>query len=92
MAVVCVGALGWLTVMCVRGALVRRRRRHFALAAVAAAVIVALHSLVDFSLQMPAVAFLFAIVMGIGVGQSEATAERQGAAPGAPRWNAVAGQ
>ena len=92
MAVLCVGALGWLTLMCVRGAFVRRRRRHFALAAVAAAVIVALHSLVDFSLQMPAVAFLFAVVMGIGVGQSEATAERHGTTPGAPRWNAVAGR
>ena len=76
MAAACVGALGWLTWMCARGALRRRRRRLYALAAVSAAAIVALHSLVDFSLQIPAVAILFAVVMGVGLGQSEGHSER----------------
>jgi hypothetical protein len=40
------------------------------LAAAGCAVIAAGHSLVDFSLQIPAVAIVFAAVLGVGVRQS----------------------
>ena len=46
-----------------------------ALTAVGASLLVAFHSLFDFSLQMPAVALLFAIILGIGVGQARTTRE-----------------
>lgn len=50
----------------------RRRRRGSALPAigVAATVLVGLHSLLDFSLQMPAVSVLYAFIMGMAVSQS----------------------
>jgi O-antigen ligase len=74
MAALWIAAMGALVWQCARGALRRRRRRLYSLAAVAAAVIVGLHSLVDFSLQMPAVSLVFAVLMGIGLAQSEGTA------------------
>jgi O-antigen ligase len=68
-------ALAWyaaflfLAVLCARGVLKRHRRRIYALTAVGAIVLVAFHSLFDFSLQMPAVSVLFAAVLGVGLGQ-----------------------
>ena len=53
-----------------RGLWRRRRNRHFPALAVAATVLVALHSLIDFSLQMPAIAILYAFILGLGVAQS----------------------
>lgn len=58
---------------------VRTRKRHqetpaFALACFAAA---AVHSLVDFSLQIPAIAALFAAILGIGWAQSFPTRQRR---------------
>jgi len=76
MALLCVGALGWATLICVRGVMTRRRRRLYALGAVSATTIVALHSFVDFSLQMPAVAVLYAVVLGVGLGQAQGRSER----------------
>ena len=55
---------------CLRGVFVRRRGQLFPLAALAATVVVALHALVDFSLQIPAVAVTYATVLGIGVAQA----------------------
>jgi O-antigen ligase len=63
-------ALGWLWFLCLRGALTRRRNRLFALAAAGACGVVAIHSAVDFSLQIPAVMLSFATLLGIGVAQS----------------------
>lgn len=64
---------------------VRTRKRHqetpaFALACFVAA---AVHALVDFSLQIPAVAALFAAILGIGWAQSFAT--RRAGVPGVSR-------
>jgi O-antigen ligase len=63
-------AIGGLVLTCLRG--VRRRHRDWAYPAVgvAASVLVGLHALVDFSLQIPAVAILYACIMGIGCAQS----------------------
>lgn len=55
---------------CCRGLFVRRRNLAFPLAALVAGVLVGLHALVDFSLQIPAVAVTFAALLGIGVAQA----------------------
>jgi hypothetical protein len=39
--------------------------------AVGATVLVGFHSIFDFSLQMPAVSVLYAVILGIGIGQSQ---------------------
>jgi O-antigen ligase len=66
-------ALGGLVVTCLKG--VRRRHREWAFPAlgVAASVLVGVHALFDFSLQIPAVAILYACIMGIGCAQSESS-------------------
>jgi O-antigen ligase len=63
-------ALGGLAATCLRG--VRRRHRDWAFPAlgVASSVLVGLHALVDFSLQLPAVAILYACIMGVACAQS----------------------
>ncbi len=53
-----------------RGAMTRRRMIPVPALAFSIAVAGALHSLVDFSLQMPATAALFAILLGVGFAQS----------------------
>ena len=64
--------LGPLTIFvgCVAAVFVRRRSQMFPLVAATATVCVALHSLVDFSLQIPAVAVTFAAILGMGAAQS----------------------
>jgi O-antigen ligase len=69
-AVAWVAALGWLMALCARGVFRRRRRKIYALAAVSATMLVAFHSLFDFSLQIPAVSILYVTVLGVGLAQS----------------------
>lgn len=54
---------------------VQMRKRDWAIAGigVAATVLVGLHALVDFSLQIPAVAMLYAFMLGIAIAQSWST-------------------
>lgn len=61
--------------LCLRGAVKRRRRRLYPLVATAAAVLVALHAVTDFSLLMPAVALTFAAILGIGCAQGRQRVE-----------------
>ncbi len=62
------GALG---VQCVKGLSRRRReRRIFPAIGLAAMVLVGAHSLIDFSMQIPAVATTFAFIMGIAITES----------------------
>lgn len=64
-------AIAWLGLACcARG--VRRRHRDWAFPAtgLAATVLVGVHSLFDFSLQMPAVAITYACILGVGCAQS----------------------
>ena len=61
---------------CLHGLFVRRRDQLFPLVAVGATVLVALHALVDFSLQIPAVAVTYAALLGIGVAQATPSAKR----------------
>jgi O-antigen ligase len=60
------GALAVVFVVILRGAVLRQRNRVFPVVACAAIVAGGLHSLVDFSLQMPATAALFAFLLGVG--------------------------
>ena len=66
-------ALGGLALTCLQG--VRRRHRDWVYPAtgVAASTLVGIHALVDFSLQIPAVALLYAVIMGVAVAQSNSS-------------------
>jgi O-antigen ligase len=72
-------AIAWWTAWtlliadCLRGVFRRRRNRQFVILAVGASVLVAVHSAFDFSLQIPAVAFFYAALIGIGLAQSRST-------------------
>jgi O-antigen ligase len=63
-------ALSWLLVLCIRGVFVRRRDRAYPLLAAGCGALVATHSLFDFSLQIPAIALTFAVILGLGVAQA----------------------
>jgi O-antigen ligase len=67
------GAMVWLVFLCLRGIRIRRRNRLYPMIAVGASVLVAVHSSVDFSLQLPAVALMYATLLGLGVAQAFST-------------------
>jgi len=68
-------AIVWLTWICARGVLTRRRNRVYPMLAVGAGVLVGAHSIFDFSLQMPAIALAYAAILGLGVAQAFSTRE-----------------
>jgi O-antigen ligase len=72
------GAMALVAWHCLRGVWTRRRDRVFPLVGFSACVIVAIHSSVDFSLQLPAVSLLFAVLLGVGCMQSYPTRQRCG--------------
>lgn len=55
---------------CVHGVFKRRRDYVYSIVAVSASSYVALHSFFDFGIQMQANALVFAVILGVGVGQS----------------------
>jgi O-antigen ligase len=75
------GALLWfsaltaLVLRCFLGVFRRERDRLYPLVGCCAGLLVGLHSFVDFSLQIPAVAATFAALLGIGVAQSYSSQE-----------------
>jgi O-antigen ligase len=68
-------AIGWLILACVKGAVARRRNATPAIAAASVGALVATHALVDFSLQIEAVALTFSAILGVGVAQSQSSRE-----------------
>ena len=76
-AVAFFAALGLLTGRCVMGVFQRRRDGIYPAIAVAATVLVGVHAVVDFSLQIPAVAVTYAAIFGMGVAQSLSTTTRR---------------
>jgi len=66
-------ALLWSAIQMGRGFFGRRKNRIYPLVGLGATILVAVHSSVDFSLQIPAVAMLYAAILGIGLAQSYAT-------------------
>lgn len=96
-AILMVCTIGALALACLRGALVRQRNAMFPTIAAAATTLVAIHALVDFSLQIPAVTVYYAAILGMGYAQSwtsRADEERNGAtkptAQGLEAWRSVA--
>lgn len=63
-------AVGWLVVKCLSGALTRRQNATPAIVATAVSLLVGAHALVDFSLQIEAVALTYMAVLGAGMAQS----------------------
>ncbi|MEM9470331.1 MAG: O-antigen ligase family protein [Pseudomonadota bacterium] len=57
----------------IKGFFARHRDAHFAAIAAAACVLIGLHSLVDFSLQIQANTLAFALLLGLGLAQSWST-------------------
>jgi O-antigen ligase len=59
-----------LALVCLRGVRRRRNDAYYPALGFAASVLVGLHSLVDFSLQIPAVSVTYAFVLGLACAQS----------------------
>jgi O-antigen ligase len=58
---------------CVKGALTRQRNETVPCVAASVAFLLGLHTLLDFSLQMQAIAITFMALLGAGVAQSESS-------------------
>ncbi len=65
-----IGLLGGLVALCLHGLWKRRENRLFPCIGVAATALVASHAVVDFSIQIPAVAVTFAALLGVASAQS----------------------
>ncbi len=63
-------SIAWLAYICWRGLGQRSRDLHYAALGCASTLLVGLHSLVDFSLQIPAVTMTYMFLMGLAVAQS----------------------
>ena len=68
--IICVA---WLLARCLIGAIRRRRDAESCVAAFCVGLLLAVHSLVDFSLQIQAVSLTFMALLGVGVAQSESS-------------------
>lgn len=66
-------AIFWTALACLRGVWVRRKHWIYPAIGFSASLLVGAHALVDFSLQIPAVAFTYALIMGAATGQSAPT-------------------
>ncbi|MGF1455535.1 MAG: O-antigen ligase family protein [Alphaproteobacteria bacterium] len=74
-------ALARIYGICLHGVLMRSRRLHYVLAPAVVMTLAALHGFVDFSLEIPANALLFSVLMGMGcaqAGDNAASRRRQG--------------
>ncbi len=67
------GSIVWLVLRCLKGVTTRRENVTVPRVALAASCLVAVHSLVDFSMQIQAVALTYAALLGAGVSQSESS-------------------
>jgi len=66
-------SIALLALTVARGGLQRKRNKMMPALGIAATLLVGLHAAVDFSLQIPAVAVLYAFIMGVAVSQSWST-------------------
>ena len=80
-------ALLWIAAVILQGVLSRQRNRVFAVVAFASIAGAGFHSLFDFSLQMPATASLFAVVLALGWSQAFSTRKIRSVRVQAPRPN-----
>lgn len=65
--------IGGLAAQCLRGIWIRHRHALFPCLGFAATVLVGVHSAVDFSLQIPAVTAVYALLLGVGVAQAQSS-------------------
>lgn len=65
--------VGMAVGICITGLFSRSRGTSFAIAAISGTALIAGHAMVDFSLQMPAVAVTFMLMLGVGASQSLAS-------------------
>ena len=65
--------IAWVVIFAVliHDARVRRRDLIIPIAALAVGLVAVLHSLIDFSLQIPAVTIAYVVILGVGVAQSQ---------------------
>jgi len=63
-------AIFWTALICLRGVWMRRKHWIYPAIGFSASLLVGAHALVDFSLQIPAVAFTYALIMGTAIGQA----------------------
>lgn len=63
-------AILWIAIKCLQGVWHRKKHWKYPALGFAATVLVAAHALVDFSLQIPAVAYTYALIMGAAFAQS----------------------
>ncbi|CAA7615411.1 conserved membrane hypothetical protein [Candidatus Terasakiella magnetica] len=66
-----------IVALCLRALVRRRRDQVYAALALAVTILLGLHGLVDFSVQIPAIAMTFALILGIAVAQCFNTSERK---------------
>jgi O-antigen ligase len=59
-----------ITWLCFKGFLMRKRDMIYSAIGVSATVLIGVHSLVDFSMQIPAVPYVYALLMGVACAQS----------------------
>ena len=69
-------AIGWLALRCAQSLPERRRNALYPCLGVAATVLVGLHALLDFSLEIPAVAVTYAAILGTAFGRAPIRARR----------------
>ena len=62
--------IGWISLICLKGAFNRGRDWIYPATGVSASVLVGIHSFFDFSLQMPAVAITYSCILGVACAQS----------------------
>ena len=63
-------SIGWIVLICASAVLRHRRRAFLPCLGVAATVMVGFHAIVDYSLQIPAVAMAYAAILGAACAQS----------------------
>ncbi len=63
-------AIGWIVIICVSAVLRHRRKAFLPCLGISATVMVGLHAMVDYSLQIPAVAMIYAAILGAACAQS----------------------
>ncbi len=68
--------IAWLTAICLKGLRNRGRDWIYPATGLAATLLVAIHSLFDFSLQMPAIAMTYALILGAACAQSYPSRKR----------------
>jgi O-antigen ligase len=79
-AIVWFTGLGLLFWRCAHGVLTRKRDGILPALALAVTVLEGAHSVLDFSLQIPAIAITYAALLGLGVAQSRSQRDERGAA------------